>query len=244
LADETGGGSRALDLLAWWRQELLRCYDGRPRHPVLIALRETIQQYAIPPQPFLDLLVAFEQDQRVKEYETYEQLLDYCRHSANPVGRLLLYLCRCYDTERAALADHICTALQLTNFWQDVSRDLDIGRVYLPRGDRQRFDYSDEELRKRRCTPAFRDLMRFEVERARELFQRGMPLVERMPAEVRVDIQLFAAGGLSVLAAIKRLDYDVWRVRPTLSKWTQARLLGRAVVERFGTFLSQGGARA
>src|SRR5262245_5403791 len=137
LADETGGGPRALELLRWWRHELLRCYDGIARHPVMVALRPTIEKFRIPPQPFLDLLFAFEQDQLVKRYATYDQLLNYCRYSANPVGRLVLYLCGAYDEERAVLSDHVCTGLQLANFWQDVARDLGIGRVYLPEEDRK-----------------------------------------------------------------------------------------------------------
>src|SRR5437867_1768883 len=132
LADEAGGGARALALLRWWREELLRCYDGKPRHPVMIALEGTVRRFAIPPRPFLDLLYAFEQDQLIKRYQTFEQVLGYCRYSANPVGHLVLYLCGAYDTGRAALADAVCTALQLANFSQDVARDFDIGRVYLP----------------------------------------------------------------------------------------------------------------
>src|SRR5438270_8116814 len=117
LADETGGGPRALDLLRWWRQELLRCYDGEARHPVMVALRPTIEKFRIPPQPFLDLLFAFEQDQLVKRYATYEQLLNYCCYSANPVGRLVLYLCGAFDEERAVPSDRACTGLQLATFW-------------------------------------------------------------------------------------------------------------------------------
>src|SRR5262245_56123630 len=115
LADEVGGGQRALDLLRWWREELLACYHGTPRHPVLLALRGTIRRFRIPQEPFLDLLFAFEQDQLVKRYASYERLLDYCRYSANPVGRLVLYLCGAFDESRAALSDHVCTALQLAN---------------------------------------------------------------------------------------------------------------------------------
>src|SRR5262249_40937680 len=118
LADEAGGGAEALNLLAWWRDELQRCYSGAPHHPLMVALRETIGCFRIPPKPFLDLLVAFEQDQQVKRYATYEQLLGYCKYSANPVGHLVLYLCESFDSERAALADHVCTGLQLANFWQ------------------------------------------------------------------------------------------------------------------------------
>src|SRR5262249_15546707 len=123
LADETAGGAESLRLLHWWRQELYRCYEGKPHHPVMVALRSTIRRFDIPIQPFLDLLSAFEQDQVVKRYRTFEQLRGYCRLSANPVGHLVLYLLDCFDHDRARLADCVCTALQLANFWQDVDRD-------------------------------------------------------------------------------------------------------------------------
>lgn len=232
LADESGGGQGALELLRWWREELLRCYDGEPRHPVMVALRETIRRFAIPPQPFLDLLFAFEQDQIVKRYQTYEQVLGYCRYSANPVGHLVLYLCECFDQKRAALADHICTALQLANFWQDVARDFDIGRVYLPEEDRKQFGYSEADLNGRRFTSAFAALLRFEVERARDLFYRGYPLLELMPGAMRTDVELFLRGGLAILRKIERAGYNVWASRPALSKWEKASLLGGALWRR------------
>jgi squalene synthase HpnC len=232
LADETGGGQTSLALLRWWRDELLRCYDGTPTHPVMVALRETIRKFRIPPQPFLDLLFAFEQDQLVKRYATYTQLLDYCRYSANPVGHLVLYMCRAYSAGNAALSDRICTALQLANFWQDVARDLDIGRVYLPEEDRIRFRYAEADLQARRFTPEFAALMRFEVERTRDLFYRGMPLVERLPGDVRLDIELFLRGGLAVLRKIERAGFDVWQARPELSKWEKGVLLLGAVGRR------------
>ncbi len=237
LGDETGGGPRALALLRWWREELLRCYDGRPRHPVMVALCQTIRRYRIPPQPFLDLLFAFEQDQLVKTYATFDQLLNYCRYSANPVGHLVLYLCESFDPPRAALADHICTGLQLANFWQDVARDLDIGRVYLPEEDRKRFGYADGDLQARRFTPAFAELMRFEVGRARDLFSRGMPLVEQVPAEVRADVELFLRGGLAILRKIERRRYNVWAARPVLAKWEKAALLTGALLRRLQSAL-------
>src|SRR5262249_39726984 len=159
-----------------------------PRHPVMVALRETIRRFAIPPDPFLNLLFAFEQDQIVKRYKTFEQLLGYCRNSANPVGHLVLYLCECYSPENASLSDHVCMALQLANFWQDVARDMDIDRVYLPEEDRQQFGYSEADLQGRCYNPAFVALMRFEVDRARDLFYRGLPLVERMPPALQADI--------------------------------------------------------
>jgi squalene synthase HpnC len=233
LGDETGGGQPALELLRWWRRELLACYDGRPKHPVMVALTQTIRKFHIPSQPFLDLLFAFEQDQLVKRYQTYEQLLDYCCHSANPVGHLVLYICGVYNPRRAGYADSICTGLQLANFWQDVARDLDIGRVYLPEEDRVRYGYREEDLLARRYTPAFADLMQFEVERARELFQRGMPLLDDLPLPIRFDIELFIRGGLAILRKIERRSYNVWARRPSLAAWEKAALLGGVLWRRW-----------
>jgi len=238
LGDETGGGQRALDLLQWWRTELQRVYDGTPRHPVMIALQETIARFGIPITPFLDLIVAFEQDQIVKRYDTYEQVIGYCRYSANPVGHLVLYLCECFNERTARLSDSICTALQLANFWQDVARDLDIGRVYLPKDDREHFGYSDTDLEARRFTTAFAELMRFEVGRARQLFYDGLPLVPLMPRDVQADIELFAEGGLSILRKIEEIGYNVWQTRPVLRKWEKVallvRVLGRGWLRRIG----------
>jgi|SRR5581483_1688035 len=233
LGDETEGGEVALKLLQWWRDELMRCYDGQPRHPVMIALKRTIRRFCIPPEPFLNLIRAFEQDQVVKRYETYPQLVDYCVYSANPVGRLVLYLCECFDERRAELSDFVCTALQLANFWQDVSRDFDIGRVYLPAEDRRRFGYSDDDLENRRFTPAFADLMRFEVERTRGLFERGLALVPLVPPEVQTDIELFVRGGQAILQKVEDIGYNVWRTRPVLARWDKAALLGGTVWRKF-----------
>jgi squalene synthase HpnC len=233
LADETGGGSGALALLRWWRQELLNCYQGSVRHPVMIALRDTIHRFHIPPKPFLDLLFAFEQDQLVTHYRTFDQLLDYCKGSANPVGHLVLYLCQAHDPTRAGLADQICTGLQLANFWQDVARDLGIGRVYLPEEDRLAHEYPDADLYGRRFTPAFAKLMRFEVERTRDFFYRGMPLLEMVPAELKMDLELFVRGGLAILRKIERGRYNVWRRRPALAKWEKAAMVSGAVIRNY-----------
>jgi squalene synthase HpnC len=233
LADETAGGDEALDLIAWWRGELLACYSSTPRHPVMVALRETIRRFAIPPDPFLNLLVAFEQDQRVKRYATFDQLLGYCRNSANPVGHLVLYLFGCFDPRRAALADEVCTGLQLANFWQDVARDLAIGRVYLPEEDRRRFGYPEEDLEARRFTPAFAELLRFEVDRAKGFFDRGESLLPLLPREARVDVDLFIRGGRAVLRAIERAEYDVWKRRPEVTEFEKAGMLLRSLVSRW-----------
>jgi squalene synthase HpnC len=237
LGDETGGGPRALDLLQWWRAELRRCYDGTPRHPVMVALTQTIRRFRIPPDPFLDLILAFEQDQRVKRYQTYADVLDYCRYSANPVGRLVLYLCEAHNDENAGYSDHICTGLQLANFWQDVARDLDIGRVYLPEEDRRRFGYSDADLKGRCFTDSFAQLLRFEVERARELFQDGLPLIERMPHDVQPDIELFVRGGQGILRKIEQQGYNVWQARPALGKWEKLALVGGVLARKLTGFL-------
>jgi squalene synthase HpnC len=238
LADESGGGAAALELLRWWREELLRCYQGQPRHPVMVALQETIRKFRIPPEPFLNLLFAFEQDQILKRYRTFDQLLEYCRHSANPVGHLVLYLCECYDRHNAFLSDHVCTALQLANFWQDVARDLDIDRVYLPDEDRMRFGYTEADLHGRRYNQAFVELMRFEVDRARDLFYRGLPLLDRVRPEVMPDIELFIRGGLAILRKIERCRYNVWASRPVLAKWEKAALLTGTLLRRLNGALT------
>ena len=225
LADETAGGQQTLDLLAWWRTEVLRCYDCEPRHPVMVALRETIRRFNIPSQPFLDLLTAFEQDQRVKRYDTFDQLLGYCRNSANPVGRLVLYLFECHDEQRGQLADEVCTGLQLVNFWQDVARDRDIGRVYLPLEDLTRFGVIDLT----RFTPAFAEMMRFQVDRTRGFFERGRALLPLVQRQVRIDVDLFIRGGEAVLHAIERQGYDVLSHRPIVGAVAKAGLFGRAV---------------
>lgn len=229
LGDEVGDPARSLELLAWWREQLADLYQGRARHPVMIALTDTIAEFGIPIDPFLALISAFEQDQSVVEYDSFEQLLDYCTRSADPVGHLVLYLARAYSPENARLADRTCTGLQLANFWQDVSRDLDIGRVYLPREDRARFGYSDENLRARRYTPEFAALLKFEVDRARTLLNEGRALVPRMPGKLAVDVDLFTRGGLAILDLIEKQNYDVLSSRPRLSKLAKFRLLASAV---------------
>lgn len=235
LGDETGGGQKTLDLLGWWRQQLLDCFDGRVHHPVMVALRPTIELFAIPTEPFLDLLAAFEQDQHVTRYVDFESLLDYCRLSANPVGRIVLYLCDSFNRQTAALADHISTGLQLANFWQDVGRDFEeLGRVYLPERDCERFGYCDDDLKARRFTPAFQDLMCFQVNRARGFLERGRPLLDLIPTNVRVDVELFLEGGLAILKKIEAIEFNVWKTRPKLAKRRKAQLLLRALAGKTG----------
>lgn len=224
LADEAGDATECLQLLDWWESELNACFRGEARHPIYVALWATVREFDIPRAPFADLLRAFRQDQIKPDYATFEELLDYCRFSANPVGRLVLYVGRCHNAENLALADSVCTGLQLANFWQDVDRDLDKGRVYLPREDRERFGYTDESLSARRYDDAFATLMQFQVYRAADYLRGGIPLVELVPRRLRMDVSLFIRGGLAILAAIRRERYNVWERRPTLSRWVKAKL--------------------
>jgi squalene synthase HpnC len=248
LGDEVADTMQSLWLLDQWESELNRTYaslpaqpgsDGdenvseavkalqedagqieevEPRHPVFVALRETIRECQIPREPFADLLKAFRRDQVVQRYETFDDLLDYCRYSANPVGHLVLYLCGYRDPELQQLADYTCTALQLANFWQDVSVDFGKGRIYLPLEDLRRFDVTENDIAERRFTPRFHDLMQFEVQRAREWFDRGLPLIGRLDRKLAIDIELFSRGGQEILRAIEGRDYDVLSARPAIPK--------------------------
>ena len=232
LGDEVGDREQAKALLGWWRGELAATFEGRPRHPVMIALAEAVDTHAIPIGPFEDLISAFEQDQVVDEYVTFDQLLDYCTRSANPVGRLILHLARASTPDNIALSDATCTGLQLANFWQDVARDLAIGRIYLPREDRERFGYLEADLRSLRFTTEFRDLLAFEVERARTFLHRGWPLASRLPGRLAVDVDLFTRGGLAILDRIERQGFDVLTRRPEVGKLAKLGLLARSLLAR------------
>ena len=261
LADDTrnrGKPERGLELLGWWRDELDRCYAGRPRHPVYVALAATVERHGLPRRPFDDLIDAFEQDQRVTRYADLPTLLRYCEKSANPVGRLVLMLMGYRDDERFALSDATCTALQLTNFWQDVRRDvLERDRVYLPDDVARRHGLDVETMVKltrldaavgcdactvggagaalagvREMLPAYRATIRELVADARQRFDLGQPLRERVAPALRVDIDLFTRGGEAVLDRIERQRFDTWTKRPRLGKFTKARLLMAALASR------------
>jgi squalene synthase HpnC len=225
LGDETGDRAESLRLLAWWRQQLDAMYEGRATHPVFVALRPTVEQYGIPREPFADLIEAFVQDQIVTRYRNWDELFAYCRNSANPVGRLVLYLCGYSDEERQRLSDATCTALQLANFWQDVTVDLLKDRIYIPVEIMERHGYTPADLFALRFTPAFREAMREVVEKARELFVEGRPLAGRVRPRLALDIDLFSRGGMKVLEKIERQGYDVLAARPAISKSERVRLL-------------------
>jgi len=233
LGDEVGDPAASLALLDEWERELEACYAGRPRHPVFVALAATVRQFEIPKHEFSDLLIAFRQDQRVTRFETFDDVLAYCRYSANPVGHLVLYLCGYHDAERQQLSDYNCTALQLANFWQDVSVDYDKGRIYLPLDDMRRYAVSEQDLAQRRNTPGFCAMMKFEVERAREWFERGLPLVGKVGKELAVDLELFSRGGQEVLNAIERQEFAVLGQRPVISRTRKLALVARAALGKW-----------
>ena len=237
LGDEVPDKSAALALLDLWGRELDACYEGRARHPVFVALAETIRACAIPKEPFADLLVAFRQDQTVTRYATMDDVLGYCRYSANPVGRLVLYACGEVNDENFLLSDATCSALQLANFWQDMRVDFLKGRVYIPQDDMRRFGVTDETISQGVATPEFRALLRHEVNYARSLFDQGLPLIGRVNRDLALNLDLFSRGGLEILRAIERRDYDVLSARPAISKVTKLALAARALAGKTLPFL-------
>ncbi len=230
LGDEIGDKAESLRLLAWWRGELEAMYEGRTQHPVFAALEGTAKKYELEPALFRALIRAFEQDQVVSRYETWEKLFCYCRNSANPVGRLVLRLCGYRDAERDRMSDATCTALQLANFWQDVAVDLEKDRIYLPLEVMRKHGCTEEDVMARRFTPGFREAMREAVGVARELFERGLPLVGTVDKRLALDLDLFSRGGMRVLEKIERQDYNVLERRPAIGKTERVALLVRSLV--------------
>jgi squalene synthase HpnC len=230
LGDEVGDAAASLHLLDQWEAELDACYAGQPKHPVFVALAQTVRACEIPQQPFADLLKAFRQDQTVGRYDTFADLLGYCRYSANPVGRLVLYVCGYRDPERQRLSDFTCTALQLANFWQDVSVDYAKGRIYLPLEDLRRHGVSEDDIASGRNTAAFCEMMHFEVERARDWFRQGLPLAQKVDRELAIDIELFSRGGQEILNAIERQGHAVLGNRPVISRPRKLALVARAAL--------------
>jgi len=230
LGDEVGDSAASLHLLDQWEMELNACYEGHPRHPVFVALAGTVRELEIPKHEFADLLTAFRQDQSITRYQTFNDLLGYCRYSANPVGHLVLYLCGYRDSDRQVLSDYTCTALQLANFWQDVSADFAKGRIYLPLEDLRRFGVGETVIREDNNSAAFREMMRFEVGRAREWFTQGLPLAAKVDRKLATDIELFSRGGQEILNAIERQDYAVLGRRPAISKARKLALVARAAL--------------
>ena len=232
LGDETGNTAKSLELLTWWREELRKCYAGSATHPVFVALKDTAAKYQLPIDPFDDLIKAFESDQVKTRYANFEEVFEYCRYSANPVGRLVLGLCGYRDAERYAMSDATCTALQLANFWQDVTVDTLKDRVYLPLDLLAKHGCSVDQIFERRFDDNFRAAMKEAVEVARALFLQGLPLADTVDRRLAIDLDLFSQGGLKVLEKIEAQGYDVLKARPAVSKLERVGLLLGAVWHR------------
>lgn len=228
LADESGGTETARDDLAAWRRGLEECFAGRATHPVYIALAATVRDTGLTVEPFVDLLDAFEQDQWRTSYATRPDLLDYCRRSADPVGRIVLALEGCRDPELVAMSDAICSGLQLVNFWQDVKRDRLAGRVYLPQEDMRAHGVDETMLDRDRAPEQLTKLLAAEVAWARECFGKGAPLVRLAPPALRPAVGMFLGGGYAIAAAIERCGHDTLARRPVVGRWAKIRLAALA----------------
>jgi squalene synthase HpnC len=232
LGDEIGDPAESLRLLSWWRSELHAMSTGKARHPVFVALAGTARKHSLPVETFDDLIKAFEQDQTITRYRSFSEVFDYCRYSANPVGRLVLGLCGYHDADRHALSDATCTALQLANFWQDVTVDLEKDRVYLPLDLLDAHGYPLEGLFARRFDERFRGAMQEAVSVTRDLFLKGLPLADTVDRRLAIDLELFSRGGLRVLEKIERQGCDVLSARPAVSKMERVGLLLSAITRR------------
>jgi squalene synthase HpnC len=213
LGDEAQGDRPSL--LNAWQRDLER---EEPEHPILPAVRHTMREFAIPMEPFLKLIEANRMDQKKTRWATWRDLAYYCDHSANPCGRMLLHVFGVTDADSMRLSDATCTALQLTNFWQDVQIDFLKGRVYIPQDDLVRAGVTDDDLARGTVDDRWRKLMAFEIARTRELFETGLPLADRLAGRAKFDVRLFSMGGMRILDLIEKADYDVFRKRPALTK--------------------------
>ncbi len=225
LGDEIGDPAESLRLLAWWRDELQSMYRGHAAHPVFVALRETVKRHDIPMEPFERLIRAFEQDQTVTRYRTFDDVFGYCINSANPVGHLVLYLCAYRDTERQRLSDYTCTALQLANFWQDITVDLLKNRIYLPLDLFEKHGYTEAELFAHKFDRRFQLIMQEAADVADGLFRKGLPLIRMVDRRLALDLELFSRGGMKILQKIRMQEYDVLKNRPSISKAERIRIL-------------------
>jgi len=228
-ADEPGFTlAERIDNLNQWEQYLEECYNGNPTHRVFAALAETVERFQLPHELFQNLLAAFRADVTVNRYETYQDVTAYCRNSANPIGRLLLLLLNYRSETMMHLSDSICTALQLTNFWQDVSVDMQKNRIYIPLEDMEEFGYSEDELFEQKVNDHFRNLMAFQIQRTAELFVEGKPLLTIVGQDLSMELKLTWNGGTRILQKIHEQNYDVLTKRPVLSKMDKLGLLFRS----------------
>lgn len=231
LGDEIPDTAEALRLLKWWRGEVDAMCSGVKKHPVFVALEPTMRRHDLDPVLLHDLITAFERDQTVTRYQNWDEVLDYCKYSANPVGRLVLGLCGYQGTERRLLSDATCTALQLANFWQDVTVDLKKDRIYIPLEVMAKHGYREEELFQLRFDGRFRLVMQEIVGVARGLFEQGLPLTRMVDRRLSIDLTLFSRGGMFILDKIERQDFNVLAARPKISKTERVGILLKSLAE-------------
>ncbi len=240
FADEARFAGRRVEALSFWENELERAFHGEADHPVFVALRDTLERCDLPITPLRDLLYAFTQDLSVTRYSNWAAVERYCALSAHPVGRLVLYIFNYRDPSLFRFSDDVCVALQLTNFLQDVGVDLAKDRIYLPQEDLVHFGVTEQSLYAREAGTQFRDLMRFEVARARALFERGRPLIDQVGRDLGFELAMIWNGGMTVLDKIESVNYDVFRRRPTLNAADKARMVARAATQRWPLWARQG----
>jgi len=235
LGDEVADSAVAMRLLDAWDSMLDECYDApeKSMHPVFVALHETVRAYDLPRQLFHDLTHAFKMDQVKTEYNTWDELLEYSRFSANPVGRLVLWVCGYKDEARAQLSDKVCTALQLANFWQDIVEDKERGRRYVPAESMLHFHVDEGQIEGRVFTPHFRAMIEDLVIRTRRMLHEGAVISQHVDRELAVTLDLFSKGGDAILDGISAENYDVLRGRPVVSKTKKLQLLGGALFHKF-----------
>ncbi len=231
-ADGAGGPPDRLAALDWLKGEVERVYAGGARHPLLVRLQGTVRECALPREPFLRLIEANHVDQCVTRYDTWEQLLGYCHLSADPVGELVLGVFGAATSERVALSDRICTALQLAEHWQDVAEDLRAGRIYLPAEDLARFGCTEGDLAQPVAAWRVKGLIAFEVARTRALLEEGAPLIDTLHRRERLAVAAFASGADAALGAIERAGYDVLGGSPRAGRARRAVALARTLAER------------
>ncbi len=233
FADEPRHAGRRYEALADWEEKLEACFHREAEHPVFVALRETVERRDIPISPLRDMLAAFKMDLAITRYPTFESLRNYCSRAAHPVGRLVLYVFDYRDPNLHRFSDDLCTALHLTNFIQDVGRDHARGRIYLPMEDLGHFGVREEDIAAGRVTPEFRDLLRFEVARARSFYERGRPLADRLGRDLGFELNLIFHGGMAVLDRIEAVGYDVFSQRPQLTMADKVRMVTRSAAHRW-----------
>jgi squalene synthase HpnC len=241
LGDEVADPAIALRLLDAWGSMLDECYDTpeRSTHPVFVALHETIRECGVPRQLFADLLHAFRMDQVKPTYDTWDELLVYSHYSANPVGRLVLWVCGYKEESLALLSDKVCTALQLANFWQDVVEDAERGRRYIPAEDMLRFGVEEGQLAGRVFTPEFRDMIESLVVRTREMLREGGAISSHVDKELAVTLDLFRKGGDAILDGITAEGFDVLRGRPVVTRVKKLLLLAGALLAKLRAGMSR-----